>query len=687
MTSGKRLLLAVVLALAVLAPRDVMGAVPRRASAAPATNRTSLNVAPARARGWEAVEQASGVDIAAQARRLGVPVGGTSQLPALPWAVANAVTNLAAGRGLAAGDATTAAVEPERAQLSHELTGDVTGDGRNDLWLVNSLTGRPDVASVVDAATGAQLWRAQGRWSSIAPVVVGDVDGDGVWDVAATISEFLDVTQTDDFEGEDRQSSIDVRYRTGVAVLSGASGARLWESTDTESFGLSLYGRYTTTEYLFGIRVRLTNALLAPELLDRAGGAQLVVQRVDEDGLAETGGHGAFVWSQDPALDGVRATDTARVAFTGGTRADIVDAVDGRSRQTFTQPGGDGVGFLVPSAGPGQRHGDMLWVTLTLPEQRMECVELACLETPAANRSMTVEAYGPDGTQRWQRGWAGRYDTGLHAGRDLNGDGAADVLLEEVVPAGDSFEVQVASVDGPTGADRWRRSLGATSSKVLSVIGPDSRPVIAAYELREADRSLSLTLHRLDGRTGLAGTPTTHDIQFPPQPDDPLGLFGDPYVASTISQVWLDVADDMDGDGVEELLVSLAQRRGWSDGRADTYWGRWAVESGATGSVLHALQHAQPARITAAWADTSGDSSSEFIEYTTSPRSIIEHDGATGAALHALGDHLSPLADITGDGATDLLSVVVDGQGGHVVAALDGKDHRTLWELAVPRDQ
>ena len=686
MTSKQRLLTTVVLALAVLAPRGAAGAVQPRAVP---TTRTSVHLPADRARGWDAVEQALGVSIPRLAARVGVPDLSTEQLPALPWPVTHAVTALAAGDELASaeGGATAAASEDERAFLTTEITGDATGDGINDLWLVNSLTGRPDVASLVDAATGRELWRRHGRWAATAPVLVGDVDGDGVTDLAATITEFLNLTQRDDFEGEDRESSLQVDYRSGVAVLSGATGQRIWESVEQESFGLAVYGRYAATEYVSGIRIWLDNMLLAPEFMSRPDGGQLVVQRVDQDGRFEIGGRGAYVWSQDPAVDGVKAVDTARQTFRGGTRARLVDPADGATRQELTAPDAEGIGFVLTSQGSAQPHPDLLWVTLTLPEPRMQCVELVCLELAAANRSMTVESYGPDGTRLWQRGWSGRYVTGLHTGEDLTADGTADLLLEEVVRSGDSFDLQLAAVDGTRGTETWRTSLGATDGEVFATIGPFGRPLVVVYEVTESAGQLSLTLRRVNGRSGAPGATSVHDVEFIPAPDDPLGLFGEPYVASAFSQVWLDVGGDSNGDGTEDLLVSLTQQRSWSDGRPTTYWGRWTVESGAAGAALHALGHTQQPRIIAAWADTTGDGQSEFVEYTTSPRAVIEHDGITAEQIRSMGDHLSPLADIDADRATDLLSVVVDGAGGHVVGAVDGRNHTPLWALPVPREQ
>ena len=688
MTSTKRLLTAVVLAIAVLAPPGAVGALPHDAQPT-TTQRTNLTLPADRARRWGAVEQALGVDIARRAARLGVPGLSPDQLPALPWAVTHAMTSLAAGRNLADAESSAAADASgtERAFLSTEVTGDLTGDGVKDLWLVNSLTDRPDVASLVDAVTGLELWRRSGQWAAPAPPLVGDVDGDGVADLAATVAEFLKLTQHNDFEGEDRESSLQVDYRTGVAVLSGATGQTLWESVEEESFGLALYGRYAPTEYVSGIRVWLDNMLLAPEFLGRPGGGQLVVQRVDQDGRSETGGRGAYVWSQDPALDGVKAVDTARQAFRGGTRARLVDPADGTTHRDLTTPDGEGIGFVLSSQAPAQLYPDMLWVTLTLPEQLAQCVGLACLSEAAANRSVAVEAYAPDGTLRWQRGWSGRYVTGLRTSEDLTADGAADVLLEEVLPAGDSYDMQLASVDGLRGSETWRTSLGVTAGEVFEVIGSDGRPVVVVYEVSESTGQLSLTLRRVNGRNGAAGATSVHDVDFVPAPDDPLGLFGEPYVASAFSQIWLDVGGDSNGDGTEELLVSLSQQRSWSDGRPTTYWGRWTVEAGSAGTALHAQQHTQPARITAAWADTTGDGQAEFAEYTSVPRSVIEHDGITGAQIRTMGDHLTPLADLDADGATDLLSVVVDGMGGHIVSAVDGRDHARLWELAVPREQ
>jgi hypothetical protein len=685
MTSRKRLRIAVLLVVAVLAPGGV-SATPHSPRPTPAT-RTSVEVAGDRARGWDAVEQALGVDLAKRAAQLGGDRLSLEELPALPWAVTHAITSLAAGGDLAESSATAAADATERAVLSTELAPDVTGDGIDDLWLVNSLTGRPDVASLVDAATGRELWRRHGKWSAIAPVLVGDVDGDGVGDLAATITEFLTITQRDDFEGEDRESSLQVDYRSGVAVLSGATGQRIWESVDEESFGLAVYSRYAAIEHVSGVRIWLDNMLLAPEFLPRPEGGQLVVQRVDQDGRTETGGRGAYVWSQDPAFDGVKAVDTARQVFGGATRARLVDPVDGTTRRELTTPAGEGIGFVLSSQAPAQPYPDMLWVTLTLPEQQMQCVEVACLQEAAANRSMAVEAYAPDGTLRWQRGWSGRYVTGLHTGEDLNADGAGDVLLEEIVRAGDSYQMQLASVDGTRGSEVWRTSLGATAGEVFAMIGAVGRPVIVVYEVTESDGQLSLTLRRVNGRNGEPGPISVHDVEFIPAPDDPLGLFGEPYVASAFSQVWLDVGGDSNGDGTQELLISLSQQRTWSDGRPPTYWGRWAVESGAAGAALHGLHHTDQPRIVAAWGDTTGDGQAEFVEYTSSPRAVIEHDGITAAQIRSMGDHLTPLADITADAATDLLAVVVDGQGGHIVGAVDGRTHAPVWTLAVPREQ
>lgn len=684
------------LAASMLAAMVVMGvhgqaiaAVPRPAVAAGVTQ---VERSAELATGWAAVEQTFGTDIAAHARRIGISGGTSEQLPSLPWAMTHALKNVVARPALEElspdndqddGVAEGPDDEPAQALVSTRVMADVNGDGTSDLWIVKGLTGSGDVGSVVDGATGALLWGQQGHWSSRAPVVSGDADGDGTLDLAASILEFVDARQIEDFEGEERESGFELTLRTGVAMLSGATGDVLWQESDTEVFGLAFYGRYTTTEYAFGIRIWMDDALLSPDFLDRTHAGELVLQRVDQRASGEVGSKGVFVWNEDPWISGVGITDTAKVSFTGATHARLVDPRDGTARREFTTAPGFGVSFLVSAPGTARAHPDLLWVTFALPEQRMECVQLHCLENPAANRAMTVEVYGPDGGLRWQDEWAGRYSTGLWYGSDVSGDGVHDLLLEEVVPSGETYEVQLASVSGADGAQHWRTSRGTSAAEVVAVAGAGAQAVVLLSETRWGIREFGVSLHRVQAGTGAAGPTTRHDVEYVPHPDDPLGLQGTPYVQSTSSSIWLDTGGDTDGDGVDDVLVSLAQRRRWSDKRADTYWGGWTVESGATGEPIHAVGHTEQARVVSGWADTSGDGHAEFVERSTASATSVERDGRSAAALWTLGPGSSVVADLDGDGVAEVVTTA-DGAGTKIIRVLDGPTHEPRWELVVP---
>lgn len=614
------------------------------------------------------------------------------RLPAVPTALQQMLADLPA---LAAVDRSTddegdGDLGEERAGSSPVVaspTVDVDGDGADEVWVTRSGYERRGQAQLVDGASGEVLWARPDLWSAATPRLVGDVTGDGVADLIVLTGEVLDIVDVDEEEGGLTRVGVEVVLETGVEVVSGATGVRLWAQHDEETFGLAFRFTESPTEWWFGLEIRLENTLLDPHALPEAGAnGEVVMQRVDQHVISEVGGRGAYVWGTEAPVSGVTVTDRARLLFEGASRASLVDAGDGGLQRVRELVTGEQVGFFDVVANGSDPESMLLWSVYTVPDQHIECVEILCVDALEPNMSVALTAEDLQGTVQWESSYHDRYDISVRATEDLLGDGRGELLVVDVVPDGDGHATEVAVVDAASGVERWRSSLGETDASVLDVHAWNgAASVVLLYEIvRSFDRpKYGVRIHRLEGVGGATLPSSEHLVDFPDPPSAPLS--DDAYVRGMSSYIWLASGGDSDGDGTGDVLISLAQTRTWSDDRPQTYWGTWVVESSASGEAVHMLRHEDPARVVTGWHDTSGDLRGEFVEHVTATGDRILRSGADAAPVwqlphDAIGE---PVGDVNGDAVADILTTATAKDGTGNVSILDGPTQALLWTLNV----
>jgi hypothetical protein len=511
--------------------------------------------------------------------------------------------------------------------------GDLDGDGRDDVLAADyDLETGTARLRAVSGDDGSAIWSQPFGTGGLAFPAGADLTGDGVEDLirlGLTIHE-------DDFTFEESRgllsSRYEERYRAAytwdVGVVSGATGDVAW-SEDVEG---ELDERYVEESSLTAYRASFdltgTNLDVFPLLLD----TEVAVSALDADVAASYRDEGTALGGEESFTYRVRTATDLSVRDSGG-------AV---TRRLVEEPY---AGVTIYS-GLADATGDdaLLRQRYDIGDEEVRCsygltASGGCTGGAAEGGAEIARLDGATFDEVWVR-------SGDHPFRDasivedLDGDGVADVLDLDVDL--ESFALLTTLVDGATGEARWTMrgddwGFPISTGDYDGAGGGDL--LLAASEFGE---SIVIRLDRVDGATGavLASSrfegPALDEGDAPepgPGPldlEDPLGLRdllggGDgPCCDFSFSFLLLGVAapGDLDGDDRDDVAGSAFSYAGtFRDGDVfeETSW-EARLERGVDAAVLHA-------------------------------------EGGEGFGF------LFPLADVDGDGVTDLERLVEESDG------------------------
>ncbi|MDP9405708.1 MAG: hypothetical protein M3O86_03780, partial [Actinomycetota bacterium] len=533
--------------------------------------------------------------------------------------------------------------------------GDLDGDGLDDVVVIDYDL---DIGGVqlraLRGADGAELWRQPYEADGALAFPLGsDVDGDGIADLLR-YDLVVHSEHFDEEEGDDGGAfELGVVYTWTVGLVSGEDGAERWRR-DIDGFAQER-GEFTSRRLQGSSRYELTSTNLAvvPSIArDVEGGLDVVLDEIDVD-LTES------VTRTGPAR-AHRTDDT--YALRSATRVALLDGPDGKERATLVSPRGPTIAVLTADGDlTGDGADDLLWTRDLLSDYAATCVRaVAVRECPIAEGGDTaLELELLDGAtlaSRWRYRTATPFGFGFAAGADLTGDGVGDVLaftFDDSLLTMTPFRTAVLS--GADGKVVWQRTdddwLFPVGTGALGG-GPGADLLTAAF-VEDGD-TVALRFDRIDGATGTVLSTSRYE---PESAEPPVGgvVFGFFYAYG---------ADDVDGDAVPEFGA----------GAVTGAFGADECEAAVPSAEVASCLLGPPA----ANADEAASTVSDVL---------VESGAVAGSARYrevVRGDvvTLFPLADLTGDGASEFAREVYDVDTGTLTTlALDLRgDDAQLWE-------
>lgn len=517
-----------------------------------------------------------------------------------------------------------------------QRTHDVDVDGIGDLVLLSRTT--PSLVAI-SGADGQVLWWARarpaietvahggaepprlehaGRGFVVGVPAVADVDGDGAPDFLACFH-----FDSDTYAGTG-QSPLRTGPQSGLAAISGRTGAILWQARIAEDWSQYLHSSGPADKY---------QALCRPAVGQVNG--RLAVGLVEKTRLlgfdAQTG---------DPAWPPLE------LGFEPPRAPEFADLDgDGESEALFLRWREDAATGGARPSGVFAEESSLDLNAVSLPEGR--------------SRWNKPFSFAP----KWQAHELKKADRHLTTLSDLNGDGRPEILLSggyRTVSAGTRLTLEL--VDGATGTNRWHRLLyardllGPAWNADQFVAGPDIdgdgwREVVLAWDgYDEPSRKHGLFVAALSGADGRW-----------------LWRVHQPGLGEVRALAWWHAG----ADGWPMLLVSARRASGAQHLTL-------ALGTG-TGRIEHILPDVAEPHV----ADFDGDGIADLF-YTVSPQGAPRHlvvRGAVPEAWKQLGDWRAA-ADFNQDGFTDLVGIA-----DAVVTARSGADGRIIWQATKgPRD-
>lgn len=266
---------------------------------------------------------------------------------------------------------------------------------------------------------------------------------------------------------------------------------------------------------------------------------------------------------------------------------------------------------------------------------------------------------------------------------DLTGDGADDLLLDTFDSEGDFEGGIIGAVSGSDGGLVWRGPGEADGTNVAGPVGGGPGEDIIQLEVGYDASTISATLRRIDGATGVTLFETEHSAAVPE------GGYAD---------VFLSAVGDGDGDAVLDIIVDLAVCNCEEDFETER---SVVVESGVSGASIWSRAGSEEFYVDPA-GDGDGDGTDDVIvpEYADSARSTtltarsvrlpsgdVDWTFQESLGTPFFGMSPVPTADQTGDGGDDLLLdwyvEVYDSAGSFTVLrhidSLSGADGTVGW--------
>jgi outer membrane protein assembly factor BamB len=545
------------------------------------------------------------------------------------------------------------------AAVRQVLAADLDGDAVDDC-----IVGDETRVTALDGRTGRRLWHRDTGANCHLAARAADLDGDGVPDCVVS----------------------DIGHHT--LALSGRDGTILWSSPLDFSF-----------------------ATLAD--VDGDGAADCVGNE-DSQIVAASGRDGRELWRTAEILVAVDGAPlTADVNGDGGADA-IVGVCDESGRVLLVALAGRDGGLLwrhelkeAPSLlGPGDFDGDgradLAAVFSTGELEVRACRDGSVLREEKLGTRHTTAALGragaspvlfvgglSSGVRRTDREWRAREWSSVLGAGDIDGDGAADVVVG-------ARRGQLAALSGEDGATLFTFSLGARVFVGAAVTRDGDCVLHAGEEVRRLWRPdpdvlwargesvRALQAHGDLDRDGSADAiAATDDAILALRGTDGAMLWRHPLDPDMTPGTLLGVPD-VTGDGVEDCFLV-------TDGLTQPEGQRGAVlaVSGATGERLWTFE-AGRIHGGAAAGDLDGDGRADVVVIVResgrpvvkavgggSGRLVWAFEGPPGDARHLRGIHV---IDLDSDGASECVVQVSKGE----LVALEGRSGRERWRRRVP---
>ena len=308
-------------------------------------------------------------------------------------------------------------------------------------------------------------------------------------------------------------------------------------------------------------------------------------------------------------------------------------------------------------------------------------------ETEDFNSSISALS-GADGSILWQKDYPGSLVYAMTAG-DLNGDGGADVMVDQV-QAGQksSLSSSVSVFDGSKGEEIWSRpqSMAMTVAYPVKDADRDDAPdiVVHTFHIDRMNGSLSTSIARVSGASGV----DIDEQEF-------MGALAIEYPAGKLPS-----------DDVTDNIIAIYQFNGiMSDELEDDLKNITATRleaiDGKGGAKLWEQSFSGPA-VALPVADLTGDDKEELAAYLirygedasiTNDLALLQ--GSDGAVLwqNSFPGFMAiamPGADQTGEGLRDVIIYKLQGSQNVETLAVKGDEGRQLWSrpgtMYIPTD-
>ena len=308
-------------------------------------------------------------------------------------------------------------------------------------------------------------------------------------------------------------------------------------------------------------------------------------------------------------------------------------------------------------------------------------------ETEDFNSSISALS-GADGSILWQKDYPGSLVYAMTAG-DLNGDGGADVMVNQVLAGQElSLSSSISVFDGSNGDEIWSRpqSMAMTVAYPVKDRDGDDAPdiVVHTFHIDGMNGSLSTRIARVSGASGV-------DIDL----KEFIGALAIEYPAGNLT-----------ADAEQDNIIAIYQLNGIMSGELEDDLinitaTRLEAIDGKGGAELWEQSFDGPVAAIPL-TDLTGDSMDELAAYLirygedasiTNDLALLQ--GSDGAVLWqktfpGFMAIAMPGADQTGEGLRDMIIYKVEGSEEMETLAVKGDDGRQLWNrtgmIYIPAD-
>lgn len=454
------------------------------------------------------------------------------------------------------------------------VSSDVNGDGREDALFfdlgVDENGFRVEAGiTALDGTSGDQLWsNMYGNPYNIIVLSPRDVTGDGGDDLFVIVMESERQEYGPAGGGPGRPYDTLYTYEWQLVVVSGAQGTNAWERSIDGSLryqgvfagqgpGLVEYAHITGVNALVDVR--------RSDDLDGDGLSDFTLNVHDYER--------EFIYST-----WVRETDR----YIYDTDAEALTGDTGTTLLTRVQADQPGAAFLLPlGEATGDGRADLLWTVPTEESSPTVCPQVEpCFEDQSVE--LHLELVDPASTSA---GWEGDLtDEGVIAaeplvtGRDLTGDGRADILVGVTLESGSQRALAFSGADGQR-AWSFDTLITDVPTAIGSIDGGQGSDVLfwEGHDVlaTEAPTWFRVRLRRVNGANGVELFSTQRELVDEEE--------------TNVDSIFASSLGDVDADGVPDIAHAMWHSNGYwePEGSASSIL---TVESGATGDELLRLE-------------------------------------------------------------------------------------------------